>query len=444
MTKIRIDTERVQDVGRRLSLESDHIDQIIHELQQAIGNLDTWAWDGRSRARAEPMLSQVQPSGRRTSDELARLGRMLERIADTFEDQDNTAARNLAGMPWVDFETQSGDVLGVMTAHRSMKPEIVFASQSLVGAFAVELSKMSWADRFAHAEELRGEIQEFEELIRDLKKRIEECDQSIGELDEQIADLQAQRDALKEEADNFSNKLKRDPDGWQWGFDDGIFDAPWRTRSDVLEDKIDALDEQIQDLEAQRDGLLQIRQESKQKLIELQRQSQELSTRQADLKALINKGVPADGPTKPDWLRNQLSGCTHYVAQHRDVSAWPNASGKPGHPKNACEWDNQARQAGYEVGQKPLKGSILVWEPGAKYTQEHNNYTVSTHSTAGHVAIVEEVDYSNSEVVRVKIGHASLSDGRGTHSDPIHQWVTLNPAEIERGDISFVYDKPAS
>jgi uncharacterized protein YukE len=81
------------------------MEQMGNELRQAIGSLDTWAWDGRSRSRAEPMLNRVQPESRRVTEELDNLGRTLMRIADTFELEDNNAARELEGMAWVDFDT---------------------------------------------------------------------------------------------------------------------------------------------------------------------------------------------------------------------------------------------------------------------------------------------------------------------------------------------------
>jgi uncharacterized protein YukE len=104
MAQIRIDTEHTREVGRRLIAEGDRLAEIGHELQHAIGRLDTWAWDGHSRRRAEPMLSQVRPESARVAEGLDALGRKLMRVADVFEQEDNTAARNLEGMPWVDFE----------------------------------------------------------------------------------------------------------------------------------------------------------------------------------------------------------------------------------------------------------------------------------------------------------------------------------------------------
>ncbi|MGD1996348.1 MAG: C2 family cysteine protease [Anaerolineae bacterium] len=105
MPKIRIETERVREVGRRLIAESDRLAEAGHELQSAIGGLDTSAWDGLSRARAEDLLGRVRPESAHVAEKMGGLGRTLVRVADVFEQEDNTAARNLAGMPWVDWDS---------------------------------------------------------------------------------------------------------------------------------------------------------------------------------------------------------------------------------------------------------------------------------------------------------------------------------------------------
>ena len=58
--KIRIDTQQVYEAGRRFTCESQQIMTMAQILDHAIQNLDLWAWDGRSRARAEPLLAQVR------------------------------------------------------------------------------------------------------------------------------------------------------------------------------------------------------------------------------------------------------------------------------------------------------------------------------------------------------------------------------------------------
>jgi WXG100 family type VII secretion target len=116
--QIRIDTEFVKETGRRLGTEANRLAQIGRELENAIDNLDTWAWDGASRARSEPMFNRARAGGKRVAQQLDRLGRQLMRVANVFEQEDNAAARNLAGMPWVDFGIigaagiRTGDGLG--------------------------------------------------------------------------------------------------------------------------------------------------------------------------------------------------------------------------------------------------------------------------------------------------------------------------------------------
>jgi WXG100 family type VII secretion target len=101
--KIRIDTEQVREISRRVASDADRLAELGHELQQAIGSLDTASWDGQSRRRAEPLLDRIRPESARVTEGLMELGRKLTRVADAFERQDSIAARNLDGMPWVTF-----------------------------------------------------------------------------------------------------------------------------------------------------------------------------------------------------------------------------------------------------------------------------------------------------------------------------------------------------
>lgn len=108
MTTIRINTEQVKQVGQRLLTESQHLEQLSHEISHAINSLDTWAWDGRSRADAEPVLDQVRPESRNLTDELERLGKVLQHVANCFENEDSTVARELGGLPWVEIPERPG------------------------------------------------------------------------------------------------------------------------------------------------------------------------------------------------------------------------------------------------------------------------------------------------------------------------------------------------
>jgi len=108
MTQIRLTTEQVRDAGRRLLTESTEIADIGQALAHAVDSLDTWAWEGHSRANAEPLLEQVRPQSGRLAEELERLGQMLQRVADRFENEDSTVARELEEMPWVEGFQSSG------------------------------------------------------------------------------------------------------------------------------------------------------------------------------------------------------------------------------------------------------------------------------------------------------------------------------------------------
>ena len=100
MTKIRIDTEYVREIGRRLVSQGDRVSEIGRELQRAIGGLDTGSWDGHSRARAEPMLSRVRPESARVADRLDDLGQRLTRVAEAFEEADDRSAAGVDTIPW--------------------------------------------------------------------------------------------------------------------------------------------------------------------------------------------------------------------------------------------------------------------------------------------------------------------------------------------------------
>jgi uncharacterized protein YukE len=109
--QIRIDTDRAREVGRRLVAEGDHLAEMAHELQRAIGRLDTWAWDGRSRRRAEPMLRRVRPESERVARDLENLGRKLAHVADVFEQVDRDTVRAIAPLPSLPSDWLPGERL---------------------------------------------------------------------------------------------------------------------------------------------------------------------------------------------------------------------------------------------------------------------------------------------------------------------------------------------
>jgi len=100
MPQIRIDTNQARDIGRRLIAEGDRLNEIGHELQSAISGLDTGAWDGTSRAQAEPMLCRARPESEHVAQQLDGFGRQLARVADAFEQADSESAARVDTIPW--------------------------------------------------------------------------------------------------------------------------------------------------------------------------------------------------------------------------------------------------------------------------------------------------------------------------------------------------------
>ena len=423
MTQIRIDTDQVRETGRRFNTEADLLAQIGRELQSAIGSLDTGAWDGRSRARAAPLLNRVRPESEQAAEWLDELGRKLAHVADIFEQEDNTAAGNVAEMPWVNFEVGGGAVLGAATVAGMAAPTIVLASLPLTGDAAPNFANTTWAERFAYAEEFPGKIEAIEGEMQQLQDLIAQDNVDIVDIERQIRDLKAERDRLQTEADNFWNKVKRDPDGWKWGFDDGVIDAPWRTQSDAMEDQIGQLDKQIQDLENKKAEIVSQRDTHQQQLDSSEQHLAALQQSQTDLNKIIQQGIPSDGPTKETWLMSgsgAMGGCTRYVAEKRDVAAFDG-----GHPGNASEWSRQARNAKYEVGSHPVKGAIVAWE-------------------SNHVAYVEWVDPNDPTHFRISEANTIyLDDGsfvRGKYTPPTTRDVHLG----DETGISFIYGKSST
>jgi uncharacterized protein YukE len=107
MAKIRINTQYVRDVGRRFLVESGEIEEIARVLRYAISDLDVGAWDGRSRADAQPLLDQVHPRSVSLAHDLNHLGQLLRRIASQFEVEDSVAAGHIGDLDWVEFGVET-------------------------------------------------------------------------------------------------------------------------------------------------------------------------------------------------------------------------------------------------------------------------------------------------------------------------------------------------
>jgi uncharacterized protein YukE len=161
---IRINTERVREAGQRLIAEAQNLEEASGSLDGSIASLDTWAWDGVSRGRAEPLLSRARPDGDGLAQQLEELGRKLVRVADIFEHEDSTAAQNLAGMSWVDFAIlrdalAAGGLAGALPGLDGLP------GTGGDGVSQAEYEQMTWRERREKWKELQEEQRRAQEEL---------------------------------------------------------------------------------------------------------------------------------------------------------------------------------------------------------------------------------------------------------------------------------------
>jgi surface antigen/uncharacterized protein YukE len=297
------------------------------------------------------------------------------------------------------------------------------AAQSSVGniaAWIAQIGAMKWTERFQSLKDLLALIQSLEEPFA-LRRPIELIETDIASVDQKIAELQAKRAEAEKKAKDLLNQIV--PDFPLTGDRDGL---PWRVKADDYEDEMAEYDRQIADLQGQKRDLETEKQLSIQNLEALKL----AESKKSELQRVIDAGIPADGPTRSDLLGSKygLGGCTHYVAEKRNVTDFGG-----GHPGHAYMWAEQARSAGFDTGGVPVKGAIMVFQPGI----------MGADKGAGHVAYVENI-VSDGDSYKITISEASTiyRDGvfvRGVHTSPTTRVVTI-PATGQQG-VEFIYDK---
>jgi surface antigen len=137
----------------------------------------------------------------------------------------------------------------------------------------------------------------------------------------------------------------------------------------------------------------------------------ELYAQRTELNEAVQVGITDDKPGRNGFPEGQ---CTWYVASRRNVGY-----GIQGH---AREWAEVAANTGYEVGGVPVKGAIMVWQPGVHGASE----------TYGHVSYIEQVN-ANSD------GSYTITYTDNDNMDPgAPARVTFTPGEA---GVNFIYDR---
>lgn len=433
MSRIVVRPDQLRTLSAQLSRAAGEISDVGGRVGHVLGGLN---WEVRQRVNVEGMVNQARSRANALASQAMEMARYLERKAQAFEEADGQGVsgleqivnsigeRILGPMPWLPFRPQAGLLqglaLGVSTGvqflpvRRSITPEEPETAQQpqqqsqQPPEFRAEYERMSWGQRFKEEERIRrelagipGEVAHLEEVNGTLRQQEEN-------IARRIAELERRKSEVEERSRNPVNKILPDTP-FQWGSDDEGIDAPWRTQSDRYEDEAQRIEQEIYQLKQQQDEIQERIRQNVERIEGLRDVERDLQNRQQEIERIVNRGVKPDGPTNK-WLRGQLAGCTNYVAQKRDVNPWPNPSGQPGHPRDARYWDDQARQAGYETGTRPVKGSIMVFERGVLGVDRHY----------GHVAYVERVEQhgngfivTTSEANAVRRGREYI---RGTHT----------------------------
>lgn len=414
MTTIRMETERVDEVARQLERVNAAVSQEIEILGNRIRSMN-WQGGGADQFRAE------FDSWLRQTSTICEEGILLSQRVKR-EAQEWVAADSLGASHFRDLKRALENLVmtgggGVMLA----SAQVLGVTTNSNGGYLQEYQKMSWKDKFNAEKKIQDEISSTEKQLANMKSA-DEIETEINAIDAKIAKLESKKAEAQKKADALLNKiipdwpLQRDSDG-----------VPWRVRTDDYEDEVAEYDRQIQELQSRKQTL----QGDLSSRLQLETHLTELQQQQDALNQVIGEGVPSDGPTMPKWLRNQLAGCTNYVAEKRDVSDFGG-----GHPGDASDWNNQAVKAGYEVGKHPAKGAIMVFEG--------DNNVMRVDRDAGHVAYVEKVEKVDGGY-KVSVSQADTkydSKGNFVRGTYVHKRSSVIFVKDDAKGISFIYGKP--
>lgn len=138
---------------------------------------------------------------------------------------------------------RQGGVLGVSTIYAAeMSSDAARVQASDIAGMPL-IQRRQWLTR------VQTEVAKLDQVLADLRASGASEQLNSYELEQQIAALRQRRADLQSRADDWLNKVRVSEQGLKLGFDDGILDAPWQTRSDDFEREIQHLSEEISALE---------------------------------------------------------------------------------------------------------------------------------------------------------------------------------------------------
>ncbi|HOH20155.1 MAG TPA: CHAP domain-containing protein [Anaerolineaceae bacterium] len=381
---IHIEPELLRELARQMQLIADISMDDLDRMKAMIYQM-SWSGDDRDRfvASASHRIRQINEN----FNEIWGLGLLIQKKLALWEEVDSEL-----GLPaWEVLTAAMGSVLGISTL-------------GIVG-WQQQYDSMRWDEKFQELDTIRLQILDQESHLG-AGRTSEDIQAELDGLERQIAQLKAERDAVQQKADAWYNQVI--PDFPLAGDkEDGV---PWRVRADDFEDAVQDYDSRLASLEQQR---LQVK-----SLLELKEREAYLTNR------LFESGIPQS--TTPNDTLSITGGCKHYVGTLRDIT---------GMTGDAHAMNDSALAAGYEVGDLPVKGSIIVFEKGHSHSA----------GDVGHVGYVESVTPRLDGGYDVVYSHAATiytPEGwiRGQHRLLSNTTITI-PADGYPGT-SFIYDKP--
>lgn len=176
-----------------------------------------------------------------------------------------------------------------------------------------------------------------------------------------------------------------------------LHESLWSRRANELT----SINQEIRELESQSRSNLSVAEA---------RRLEELYDQRGQLDGLMRDGVTVGRPGPNNFPEGQ---CTWYVASRREIG--------PLHG-DARLWNSVASDTGYDVGDVPVKGSIMVWQPGVHNADQ--NY--------GHVSFVERVIPNRDGTFTVE-----FTDNLNMNPDSPTR-IVITPGEE---GVSFIYDR---
>lgn len=395
MTTILVLPPELRSKAEELRNHANRIHQEIENVDQQLAFLNADRFEGR---RAEELRSKYQQKREYllvVYKKVIAFSDKLDQAASAFTEAD-----------------QQKSVLGASTV-----------SYLSLETWAQKYAGMNWKDRFGEMHSLDEEIKKLKDALSK-SRGLDAVNSDLLPIEQKIAELQAKRAEAEKNANNLFNQVI--PDFPLTGDNDGL---PWRVQADDYQDQMAEYDRQIAELQGSKQAL----ERERNLIIDNTNSLENVEARKASLTQLMDQGVPADGPTRSDLLNSKsygLGGCVNYVAEKRNVTEFGN-----GHPGSACQWVEQAKDAGFETGNIPVKGSIMVFQPGVE----------KTNSDVGHVGYVEDVVLTD-DGYKVTISQANTqydANGnfiRGSHVRTKDRTFII-PINGAQPGIDFIYGK---